>query len=151
MTSRTIAGFEVRLDLAYDLSTHMWVDVCAPDRVRIGMDPLGIETAGTLAQLQFGEPGSSLTRGSAIGSLEAEKFVGPLVSPLSGRVLAVNSEAMESPSLVEKEPYGEGWMIELSPSSLTGDLKQLTQGAEAVVAEFEAKVSEYRRDGVLAE
>ncbi len=151
MSSTTIAGFEVRLDRAYDFNTHMWVEVRAPDRVRIGMDSLGIETAGTLAQLQFTESESTLTRGTAIGSLEAEKFVGPLVSPISGTVVAVNGAAMENPSIVERDPFDGGWMIELTPSDLSNDLNLLTQGAEAIIEAFEAKVSEYRRDGVLAE
>ena len=72
MTVESISGFEIRTDLAYDMNTHMWVEVRSPECVRIGMDALGLETSGTLAQLQFVGLGESVKRNSDIGSLEAD-------------------------------------------------------------------------------
>jgi glycine cleavage system H protein len=151
VTVESISGFEVRTDFAYDMDTHMWVDVQSPDCVRVGMDPLGLETSGTLAQLQFVGVGAAVKRNADIGSLEAEKFVGPLLSPLSGTIIAVNQAAAELPSLVERDPFEDGWMIELAPTDLTEELSELTSGRDDIVAEFTRKVIEYRRDGVLAE
>lgn len=151
MSIETISGFTVRVDLAYDMKTHMWVDASDPERVRIGMDALGLETSGTLAQLQYAEVGATVSCGSEMGSLEAEKFVGPLVCPLSGTVVAVNESSLESPSIVERDPFGDGWMIELTPSALEDELAMLVTGRDAIVDEFSRKVKEYRRDGVLAE
>jgi glycine cleavage system H protein len=117
---------------------------------RIGLDALGVETSGTLAQLAFVEVGEAIKRGEAFGSLEAAKFVGPLTSPLSGRVTATNEAVVADPRLVESDPYGDGWLIELTlsdPSELDG----LVQGAEAIPAWFAAEVADYRLKGVLAE
>lgn len=151
MSTRTIQGFTIRLDRAYHNQHHMWVEVIGADRVRIGMDPLGLETAGTLAQLGFTAPGTAVGRGGEVGSLEAEKFVGPLITPVAGTVVAVNQKALLDPSLVERHPFDQGWMIELEPFDLAADLALLTTGAAAVVAAFEHRIDEYRRDGVLAE
>lgn len=151
MATEDVRGFTVRTDLAYDCQRHMWVDTISPERVRVGMDPLGLETAGTLAQLELAPPGTAFSRGDHFGSLEAEKFVGPLVAPLSGTVTAVNEPVMGDPAIVERDPFGAGWMIELAPVSLDQELSLLTRGREDVIETFEAKIEEYRRDGVLAE
>ena len=109
-----VAGFPLALDRRYHAETHMWVLATGPGRVRIGMDPLGIETSGTLAQLSFVPVGTELTAGRPFGQLEAAKFVGPLVSPVSGAVLAVNDEVAMDAGLAERDPYGAGWLIEAS-------------------------------------
>ena len=147
---REVAGFPVALDRAYHPENHLWVAVGEPTAVRIGLDALGVETSGTLAQLAFVEVGEAIGRGEAFGSLEAAKFVGPLTSPLSGRVTATNEAVLADPRLVERDPYGAGWLIEMTLSD-PSELKDLVQGAEAVPAWFAAEVADYRLKGVLAE
>ena len=150
MTARMVKGFEVRMDRSYNLTSHIWVLV-GDELCRIGMDSLGLETSGTLAHISFGEVGISLAVGDPFGSLEAEKYVGPLVSPLSGVVRAVNNAAAENPGLVQDEPYDAGWMIEVEPTDLDADLLQLVSGEDAIAEAFSKKVTEYRLEGVLAE
>jgi glycine cleavage system H protein len=145
-----VAGFGVALDRAYDPAGHFWVSMVGSDRARIGMDALGVETSGTIAQLAFLGVGENLKRGEAFGSLEAAKFVGPLTSPLSGTVTATNDAVLADPSLVERDPYGAGWLVELDlaePSELGGFIS----GANTIPGWFAAEVEEYRLKGVLAE
>jgi glycine cleavage system H protein len=145
-----VAGFGVALDRAYDPAGHFWVSMIGPDRARIGMDALGVETSGTIAQLAFLPVGEHLKRGEAFGSLEAAKFVGPLKSPLSGTVTATNDAVVADPSLVERDPYGVGWLIELVLAD-PGELGGLISGADEIPAWFAAEVEDYRLKGVLAE
>lgn len=145
-----IAGFEVRLDLAYDPTDHIWVEVLESGQVKLGLDPLGVQTNGTIAALSFVSVGSEINRGDPFGSIEAEKFVGPVVAPLSGRLARVNPAVLLRPSLVDADPYG-AWLIELEPSDIDSESQQLVGGAEGIRSWFAAKVSEYRRLGVLAE
>ncbi len=145
-----VAGFGVALDRAYDGTGHFWVSMVAPDRARIGMDALGVETSGTIAQLAFVPVGEQLKRGEAFGSLEAAKFVGPLVSPLSGTVSVTNDAVVADPALVEREPYSGGWLLELHLTD-PAELGELVSGAEPIRAWFEAEVEDYRLKGVLAE
>jgi glycine cleavage system H protein len=145
-----VAGFGVALDRAYDPAGHFWVSLVGPDRARIGMDALGVETSGTIAQLAFLPAGEHLKRGEAFGSLEAAKFVGPLNSPLSGTVTATNDAVVADPSVVERDPYGAGWLLEMAIDD-SGELGELISGAQPIRVWFEAEVEDYRMKGVLAE
>lgn len=146
-----VRGYVLALDRAYDPSSHLWVLPLEDGGVRVGMDPLGTEANGTLAQLVLRPPGTEVGRGEALGELEAAKFVGPILSPISGVIRAVNTGALEDPGLVERDPFGAGWLVELVPHDLPGELGELRSGPEEVVRWFESEVDEYRRMGVLAE
>ena len=155
-----VAGFGVALDRIYDPAGHFWIamvpaspgDTPGPpgDRARIGLDALGVETSGTLAQLAFLPVGEVLKRGEPFGSLEAAKFVGPLTSPLSGTLAATNDLVVADPALVERDPYGSGWLVELEVAD-PGELGELISGAGIIRVWFEGEVENYRMQGVLAE
>ncbi len=144
-----VSGFALALDRGYHPDTHMWVRAVAPGVVRIGMDPLGVETSGTLAQLALPEKGSGLTAGRPFGQVEAVKFVGPLTSPVSGTVRAVNQAAAADPGLVERDPLGDGWLIEAELSD-PADLGALLKDPEQITAWYAAKIAEYELSGAIA-
>ncbi len=146
---REVSGFPLALDRSYDPATHMWVKLTGPGLVTIGMDPLGVETSGTLAQLALPAAGAELTAGSAFGQLEAVKFVGPLTSPVSGAVRAVNPVAAADPGVVERDPFGAGWLIEAELAE-SGELDTLLSDPQEITAWYEAKIAEYRLSGVIA-
>lgn len=144
-----VSGFAIALDRSYEPDTHMWVMLTEPGRVTIGMDPLGIETSGTLAQLSLPKPGEALTAGRSFGQLEAVKFVGPLTSPVSGTVLAANTAAAADPGLVERDPFGDGWLIEAALSD-PAELDALLADPDEITAWYGARVKEYRLSGAIA-
>jgi glycine cleavage system H protein len=151
MTERMvqIEGYRLAIDRAYDPDTHVWVERRASGTVRVGLDPLGLETMGTLAQLDLLGPGTAIGRGEALGTLEAEKFVGPLASPLSGTVVAVNDAAIRDPRLVHGDPFGV-WLLELAPSDYETEASALVTG-DGIAPWFTARLADYRLKGVLAE
>ncbi|MDQ3944626.1 MAG: glycine cleavage system protein H [Actinomycetota bacterium] len=151
MSHVEVCGYRLALDRSYDPASHLWVQILEPGRVRVGVDPLGVETSGTIAQLAFASPGEVLRRGEPFGSLEAAKFVGPLLSPLSGTVTATNQAALADPRLVERDPFGEGWLVELEPSDPGGELPLLVEGEERLCPWFAAEVQDYRLKGLIAE
>ena len=146
-----VAGFPLAPDLLYQPETHMWVLLTGMARARIGMDVLGIETSGTLAELSLPPVRAKLAAGRPFGQLEAAKFVGPLVSPVSGTVLAVNEAVAADPGLVEREPYGAGWLIEAELSNPAGELPGLLRDPEEITRWFAAAAESYRREGVIAQ
>jgi glycine cleavage system H protein len=150
-TRLEVRGYELALDRAYDPETHLWAELKDGDRVRVGMDSLGVETSGTLAQLSFDPVGATVRRGEPFGSLEAAKFVGPLVSPLSGVVVSRNEAALADPGIVERDPLGDGWLVELEASDLDAEVARLLTGDQTLARWFEARIEEYRLQGVLAE
>lgn len=146
-----VEGFPVRLDLAYEPGGHLWVtrERTETGGVRVGLDPLGVETTGTLAHLVVAPPGTEVVRGEPLGSLEAEKFVGPLLAPISGVVLAANP-ALATPRRVIDDPYGT-WIVEVRPSAWEEEAASLVQGAERLPEWFAGEVRRYRLEGVLAQ
>ncbi len=146
---REIGGFAIALDRGYQPATHMWVKLTGPGRATIGLDPLGIETSGTLAQLALPDVGTALTAGGPFGQLEAVKFVGALTSPVSGTVLAVNEAVAADPALAERDPFGQGWLIEAELSE-PADLDALLTDPQQIVAWYAARIEEYRRSGAIA-
>lgn len=146
-----VAGFPLALDRRYEPDTHMWVLPLTERLVRIGMDALGVETSGTIAHLSIAEDEDELVRGRPFGQLEAAKFVGPLVSPLSGTISRANPEVIENPGLLERDPYGAGWLIEAATGAGQAVDGSLLSGRDEIIAWFAARIADYRRRGVIAE
>ncbi len=151
---RQVDGFPLALDRLYQPQTHMWLALsgaASAPTARIGIDALGVAANGTLAQLSLPGAGTVLVAGRPFGQLEAAKFVGPLVSPVAGTVTASNDAVAADPGLAERDPYGDGWLIE---ARLTGPVREQT-GLLADPAEirqwFAAKIADYRLKGVIAE
>ena len=152
MTTTQVSGFPIALDgRRYAPATHMWLKQAGPRRLRIGLDPLGVETNGTLAQLSFVPLGEQVEAGRPFGHLEAAKFVGPLLSPLSGTVLAVNEAVLADPAIVERDPLHDGWLVVISPSGGEDELAALLATPVQIVDWYAAKIDEYRLKGVIAE
>jgi glycine cleavage system H protein len=146
-----VMGYPLALDRLYQPDTHMWVLPAGPGLIRAGMDPLGVETSGTLAQLSFVAAGTQLAAGRPFGQLEAAKFVGPLISPVTGTLAAVNEAVVSDPGLAERDPFGAGWLIEAGIGGTAGELPGLLSDPDEITAWFAGKVGEYRLKGVLAE
>jgi glycine cleavage system H protein len=148
--SLRVDGFEFRLDRAYDPVEGMWISDRGDGRHRIGLSALTADSYGALAQLTLDRAGTAVDRGSPFGSLEAAKFVGPLLSPLTGVVVALNSDVLDNPELVLAEPYDGGWLVEVECAGADSGLDLLVEG-DLARAWFSHTVAEYREKGLVAE
>ncbi|MDA8102695.1 MAG: hypothetical protein M0Z34_07005 [Nitrospiraceae bacterium] len=146
MKRLNVEGYELRGDLYYDARADMWLSV-EDGLAKVGYDPLGLEINGTLAALVLAEPGRQVARGQAAGSLEAEKFVGPVTAPVSGVVEAVNEEAVANLSKIYADPYGS-WLLAIRMSD-PSELDELVTG-DALNESFAQRLQAYRAQGVLA-
>ena len=104
-------------DLKYT-SEHEWVrgPAEAGSSVRVGITDYAQEALGDIVYVSLPEVGADLETGSAIGELESTKSVSDIYAPISGTVTAVKESLVGTPELVNSDPYGEGWLFELSPS-----------------------------------
>ena len=104
-------------DLKYT-AEHEWVrgPVEAGSSVRVGITDYAQEALGDIVYVSLPEVGADLETGSAIGELESTKSVSDIYAPLSGTVTAVNDALDGTPELVNSDPYGEGWLFELTPA-----------------------------------
>ncbi|BCP04640.1 glycine cleavage system protein GcvH [Mycobacterium paraintracellulare] len=97
----------------YYTPEHEWVRRSAEDRVRIGITDFAQSALGDIVFVQLPDVGAELTTGEPFGEVESTKSVSDLYAPLSGKVAAVNSDLDASPQLVNSDPYGAGWLLDI--------------------------------------
>lgn len=101
-------------DLRYT-AEHEWVRV-VDGGVRIGITDHAQEALGDIVFVTLPAPGTEVEAGQSLGEVESTKSVSDVYAPLSGEVVARNEVLDARPELVNADPYGEGWMIELRPA-----------------------------------
>lgn len=101
-------------DLRYT-NDHEWLKAQASGW-RVGITQFAVDQLGDITLVDLPKEGDLVTKGQRFGTIESVKSVSDLYAPVSGRVVAVNSVLKDAPELVNAEPYGKGWMIELEPT-----------------------------------
>ena len=103
---------EIPPDLYYT-SEHEWVQRVGDDTVRVGITDFAQSSLGDVVFVQLPDAGADVTAGESFGEVESTKSVSDLYSPVTAKVVAVNGDLEGSPQLVNSDPYGEGWLLEL--------------------------------------
>ncbi|MCK4702882.1 glycine cleavage system protein GcvH, partial [Candidatus Bathyarchaeota archaeon] len=75
--------------------------------------------------VELPEMDAEVAQGEALGAVESVKAVSDMYAPVGGKVVEVNEELLDSPELINDDPYGEGWIAKIEPSSLEADLAKL--------------------------
>jgi glycine cleavage system H protein len=96
---------------------HEWVRNDG-DVIIVGITEFAAESLGDVVYVQLPEVGNSVSRGETCGEIESTKSVSDLYTPADGQVLEVNEAVMENPSLVNDDPFGNGWLFKLRPTAL---------------------------------
>jgi glycine cleavage system H protein len=120
-------SFEVPEDRRY-LETHEWVRT-EDGTARVGITDFAQDELGDVVFVEFPAVGDHLDRETGFGVIESIKAVSDLYAPVSGEVTAVNDDIDTAPELVNDDPYGEGWLLELDPDD-EGELENLLTPAE---------------------
>ncbi len=102
---------------------HEWIKVNG-NVATIGISYFAQEQLGDIVFVELPEVGDSVGKGDAFGSVESTKTVSELYSPVSGTVIKINEELLDSPEFVNESPYDKAWMIEVELSNLA-DLEDL--------------------------
>lgn len=104
-------------DLKYT-SEHEWVRDPGetPGTVRVGITHYAQDQLGDIVYVQLPEVGDKIAAGQPCGELESTKSVSDLYAPISGTVARVNEELSSRPELVNSDPYGAGWLIDITPA-----------------------------------
>jgi len=96
-------------DLLYS-TDHIWI-LDEDGEVVVGITDFGQSELAEVVYIDLPFVGSEVAQGSPFGTIEAMKTVAELISPVSGEVLEINEALEADPRLVNRDPYGEGWMI----------------------------------------
>jgi glycine cleavage system H protein len=108
---------DIPADLHYT-AEHEWVRRSGEDTVRIGITDFAQSALGDVVFVQLPDVGSEVAAGESFGEVESTKSVSDLYAPVSGKVLAVNGDLESSPQLVNSDPYGAGWLLDVQASDV---------------------------------
>ncbi|MCC2334002.1 glycine cleavage system protein GcvH [Cellulomonas wangsupingiae] len=103
---------------------HEWVDEGSP--ATVGITAVAADALGDIVFVELPAVGDEVEAGAVIGEIESTKSVSELFCPVSGTVVEVNQSVVDDPSLVNTDPYGEGWLLRIEVVS-TGALLSAQQ------------------------
>ena len=116
---------------------HEWAKV-EGNIVTFGITDHAQESLGDVVFVELPEEGASVTAGKSYGTVESVKAVSDIMASVSGTVVEVNTDVLDTPDLLNSAPYGEGWLIKVEAADLA-PLDELMSAAEyeAFLAEEE--------------
>jgi glycine cleavage system H protein len=120
-------------DLNYT-AEHEWLRA-EGDQIRVGITDYAQDALGDIVFVSLPEVGAQLTAGQAFGEVESTKSVSDVYAPVAGTVTARNESLEATPELVNSDPYGDGWLILITPSDGTSEGLLDAAGYAAHVAE----------------
>ncbi|MFC6718408.1 glycine cleavage system protein GcvH [Natrialbaceae archaeon GCM10025810] len=107
-------NFDIPDDRRY-LESHEWA-LETDGAVRVGITDFAQDELGDVVFVELPDEGDELAQEEQFGVIESIKAVSDLYAPVSGEVVAINDALFDAPELVNDDPFGEGWMLEIEPS-----------------------------------
>lgn len=114
------------LDDIYYYEEHTWART-EGDLIRVGITDFAQDQLGDIIFIELPVTGETLAKGEPFGNAESAKTVSPLYMPVSGSIELVNEQLLDNPQLVNKDPYGDGWLIVVKPRSISEVYDLLTR------------------------
>ncbi|MCF8041306.1 MAG: glycine cleavage system protein H [Desulfarculaceae bacterium] len=139
-----IGGYNFPDVLYYD-PEHFWVRV-EGDELAMGMDDFAQKLAGEIVYVQLPNEGKKLKKGKKLAKVESGKWLGKILSPVNGELIAVNEDLELKPELINQDCYGAGWMYRLKANDLS-ELDDLLHGAEAVEPWVNQEIAKHAQEG----
>jgi glycine cleavage system H protein len=118
-----VQGYHIPDDLMYT-KEHEWAKE-EGSVVRVGITDYATKTLNDVVYVTSPKVSGAVFQMKSMGTVESIKAVSEIYSPISGTVTRVNGELDSHPELVNKSPYGEGWLIEVKPSNLASERRSL--------------------------
>jgi glycine cleavage system H protein len=111
-------------DDRYYTKEHEWLRA-EGDKCRVGVTDYAQSSLHEIVYVDLPKVGASVSQMQSLGTVESVKAVADVYSPISGTVLEVNNALSDAPELVNKSPYGEGWITIIQPDDLKRELQGL--------------------------
>lgn len=101
-------------DLRYT-AEHEWVASGKP-AAKVGITDFAQDSLGDIVFVQLPETGTEIEAGQSLGEVESTKSVSEIYAPFSGTVVARNEQLADEPELINTDPYGAGWLVQIEPA-----------------------------------
>ena len=121
-------------DLYYLVERHIWVRPYPDNTVTLGFTDVAQTTAGGMLTVSYRPVGQFYPRNKVVALVESGKWLGALRTPVAGTLLEVNELLPQDAGLINRSPYGKGWIVRLEATDLEADLAELVTGDTAVAA-----------------
>jgi len=95
---------------------HEWVEQTTEGKFRVGITDFAQAALGDIVYIQLPKVGDQVAQGKVCGEVESTKSVSEIYAPLTGKIVLVNSELDATPEILNSDPYGAGWIIEVEVS-----------------------------------
>jgi glycine cleavage system H protein len=105
---------------------HTWARLDDDNRITIGISDYAQEEVGDISGINLPEEGDEVVKDESFGSLESQDEVTDLFSPLNGEIIEINQELLDSPEIINEDPYQDGWILRIDVSSTTDYYEMLT-------------------------
>lgn len=123
----TVNQCDLPEDLHYLVEKHVWA---RPEdgMVVVGLTDVAQNLAKSIISVTLKKTGRKLVKGKSLGTVESGKWVGPVPAPVAGEIAEVNDALTADPGLLNRDPYGDGWVAKLVPDDWEGDAAELVTG-----------------------
>lgn len=128
---RLLSGWFRQPEAAYYHPGHTWAMQTAPGRIRIGVDDFAQKLLGKAQAIALPEIGARLAKGEPGWSLDVDAHRFDLPAPVTGCVVARNEAALDAPDMINDDPYGKGWLLEMAVPVWRPGLRTLLHGNRA--------------------
>ncbi len=137
-----IEGYNMPDDLYYH-EDDTWIKI-EGDKVRVGMTDFFQQAAGDIVYVDLPFEGDEIEVGEPFGKAQSSKWIGKLIAPINGTIEEVNYELDSDSTIINKDPYGEAWVMLVEPSDLEADMENLIHG-EAVTGFIKHQIEKAER------
>lgn len=109
----------------------VWAKQESADVILVGITDMAQTMAGKIVKVRIKKKGTKVERGRPLATMESGKWAGPVPAPVSGEIIDVNAEAEKDPVIINRDPYGKGWLVRMKVTN-PEELKQLYTGEQAI-------------------
>jgi glycine cleavage system H protein len=114
-------AFNTPAELQY-AKTHEWIRI-EGDEATIGITDYAQDALGDVVYVEFKDVGETLDAGATFGAIESVKAASDLYMPVTGEIIAINDTVVNTPEIINTDPYGDAWMIKIRiPVGAIGEL-----------------------------
>ncbi len=129
-----INGCNIPEELFYWPEKHVWARPEDDGAVTVGVTDVAQFLAKKIISALPKPAGRPAKKGRSLGTIESGKWVGPVTSPVSGEITETNPAMAGDPSIINRDPYGDGWYVRVRPSDWEAESAELVTGPDGVTA-----------------
>jgi glycine cleavage system H protein len=127
-----VRGCTIPEELYYWIEKHVWARDDGDEVLTIGVTDPAQHLAARVVAVTTKKVGRSVERGQSVATIESGKWVGPVPSPVNGDIVEVNGALAGDPTLVNRDPYGDGWVVRIKASVWSVQRAELHTGPHAI-------------------